>query len=198
MITIQDGQLDKNNIEEAADILCKAFKDDPLYNAIFHKEKDLRRYIKLMVKYYQRNGEIHIALNDNKIVGAAIWNRKGMPFFSLRSILASGMLGTVLVFLLKIQISSLIRLENETLTTERYHYNKEHHYIFMLGSVAKGAGRALMEYDMRKFSDCPIYLENSNIKDNQNFYEKLGFHSIKTIDVMGVSIDLLTNSKGDQ
>ncbi|AFA49953.1 N-acetyltransferase [Acetobacterium woodii] len=198
MITIQDGKLDKNNIEEAADILCKAFKDDPLYNAIFHKEKDLRRYIKLMVKYYQRNGEIHIALNENKIVGASIWNRKGMPFFSLRSILASGMLGTVLKFLLKIQISSLIRLENETLITERYHYNKEHHYIFMLGSVAKGAGRALMEYDMRKFSDCPIYLENSNIKDNQNFYERLGFHSIKTIDVMGVSIDLLTNSKGDQ
>ena len=57
-----------------------------------------------MVKYYQRNGEIHIALNDNKIVGAAIWNRKGMPFFSLRSILASGMLGTVLVFLLKIRL----------------------------------------------------------------------------------------------
>lgn len=197
MITIQDGKLDKNNIEEAANILCKAFKDDPLYNAIFHKEKDLRRYIKLMVKYYHRNGEIHIALNENKIVGVSIWNHKGMPFFSLRSILSSGMLGTVLKFLLMIQISSLIKLENETLITERFHYNKEHHYIFMLGSVAKGAGRTLMEYDIRKFNDCPIYLENSNIKDNQNFYERLGFHSIKTIDVMGVSVDLLTNSKGD-
>jgi hypothetical protein len=101
-------------------------------------------------------------------------------------------------FLMLAQIKSLIMVKNEALITERYHYNKEHHYLFMIASVRKGAGRALMEYDIKKFSDCPIYLENSNIKDNQKFYERLGFHSIKTIDVMGTPVDLLTNSKGDQ
>lgn len=55
-----------------------------------------------------------------------------------------------------------------------------------------------MKYDIEEFSDCPIYLVNSNVKDNQIFCQRLGFHSIKTIDVMGVSVDLLTNSKGDQ
>jgi hypothetical protein len=54
-----------------------------------------------------------------------------------------------------------------------------------------------MEHAIKKFNNYPIYLENSNIKDNQSFYEKLGFHSIKVIEVMGVSVDLMSNSKGD-
>lgn len=198
MITIWDRKLDKNSREAAATVLCIAFKNDPLYNAVFQNSKDLCRYIKLMVDYYNRNGEIHVAVLEDQIVGASIWNHKGTPFFSMRSVLISGMFGEVLKFLMLIQIKSMIKLKNETLITERYHYNKEHHYLFMIGSVAKGAGRALMEYDIKKFSDCPIYLENSNIKDNHNFYKRLGFHSIKTIEVMEVLVDLLTNSKGDQ
>jgi hypothetical protein len=55
-----------------------------------------------------------------------------------------------------------------------------------------------MEYDSEKFSDCPIYLEYSNIQDDKILDEKFGFHAIKLIDVMGISVDLLTNSKGDQ
>jgi len=55
-----------------------------------------------------------------------------------------------------------------------------------------------MEYDSEKFSDCSIYLENSNVQDDKIFDEKFGFHAIKMIDVMGISVDLLTNSKGDQ
>lgn len=198
MITICDRKLDNKRLDEAADVLCQTFKNDPLYNAVFQNTKDLCRYIKLMVDYYNRTGEIHVAMVDDEIVGASIWNHKGTPFFSLRSVITSGMFAEILKFLMLIQIKSMIKLKNETLITERDHYNKEHHYLFMIGSMAKGAGRALMEYDIKKFNDCPIYLENSNIKDNQNFYEKLGFHSIKTIDVMGISVDLLTNSKGDQ
>lgn len=198
MITIRDRKLDKNDLEKAVAVLCDAFENDPLYQAVFQNKKDLCRYIKLMVNYYNRNGEIHVAIADEKIVGASIWNHKGTPFFSIHSVIKSGMVKDIIKFLLMIQIKSMIQLKNETLITERYHYNQEHHYLFMIGSVYKGAGRALMDYAIKKFSDCPIYLENSNIKDNQIFYQRRGFQSIKTIDVMGVSVDLLTNSKGDQ
>ena len=197
MIAISEKKLDPNSLEKVSEVLGQAFKSDPLYDAVFQNEKDLCRYIRLMVNYYNRNGEIHVAVVEDKIVGASVWNHKGKPFFSIRAVLTSGMLGSILKFILLIQIKSMIKLKNETLITERYHYNKEHHYLFMIGSVEKGAGRALMEYDIKKFDDCPIYLENSNIKDNQRFYERLGFHSIKTIEVMGISVDLLTNSKGD-
>lgn len=198
MITISDKKLDKNSLEKAAAVLCQAFEKDPLYQAVFQNEKDLCRYIRLMVEYYNRNGEIHVAVVDEKIVGASIWNHKGKPFFSIRSVFVSGMIGQIIKFLLLIQLKSMIRLRNETLITERYHYNQEHHYLFMIGSVYRGAGRALMDYAIEKFRDCPIYLENSNIKDNNYFYQRLGFHSIKTIEVLGVLVDLLNNSKGDQ
>ena len=198
MITISDKKLDQHRLEKVVAVLCQAFKDDPLYLAVFQNEQDLCRYIRLMVEYYNRNGEIHVAVDDEKIVGASIWNHKGKPFFSIRSVLVSGMVGEIIKFLLLIQLKSMIRLRNETLITERYHYNQEHHYLFMIGSVHRGAGRALMDYAIKKFSDCPIYLENSNIKDNTCFYQQLGFHSVKTIEVMGVLVDLMNNSKGDQ
>lgn len=198
MITIKDRKLDKKSLAETTDVLTKAFKNDPLYQAIFQSEKELRLYLKLMLDYYNKNGEIHLAILDNKIVGASIWNHKGMPFFSIRNVVTSGMFGDIFKFLMTTQLKSIIKLKNESLITERYHYNREHHYLFMIGSVRSGAGRSLMEYAIGKFSDCPIYLENSNMKDNRIFYRGLGFHSIKTIDVMGVPVDLLTNSKGDQ
>ena len=198
MITISDKKLDQHRLEKVVAVLCQAFKDDPLYLAVFQNEQDLCRYIRLMVEYYNRNGEIHVAVDDEKIVGASIWNHKGKPFFSIRSVLVIGMVGEIIKFLLLIQLKSMIRLRNETLITERYHYNQEHHYLFMIGSVHRGAGRALMDYAIKKFRDCPIYLENSNIKDNTCFYQRLGFHSVKTIEVMGVLVDLMNNSKGDQ
>lgn len=198
MITVWDKKLDKNDLEKVVAVLCDAFENDPLYQAVFQNKKDLCRYIKLMVNYYNCNGEIHVAIADEKIVGASIWNHKGTPFFSIHSVIKSGMVKDIIKFLLMIQIKSMIKLKNETLITERYHYNQEHHYLFMIGSAYKGAGRALMDYAIKKFNDCPIYLENSNVKDNQIFYQSLGFDLIKRIDVMRVSVDLLTNSKGDQ
>ncbi|MBC3889689.1 hypothetical protein GH810_15370 [Acetobacterium paludosum] len=195
MIVIRDKKLDKYNLAGTTDILTAAFKDDPLYQAIFQNERELRRYLKLMLDYFNENGEIHTAVVNDEIVGVSIWNFKGTPFFSIRNALTSGMFGEIFKFLMITQVKSLIKLKNEGLITERYHYKREHHYLFMIGSVKKGAGRLLMEYAIGKFSECPIYLENSNIKDNKIFYERLEFHSIKTIDVMGISVDLLTNGK---
>jgi GNAT superfamily N-acetyltransferase len=198
MMAIMDQKQGKDGIEQITEVLTTAFKDDPLYQEIFESEKELRRYLRLMADYYNHNGEVHTAVVDGEIVGVSVWNFKGTPFFSLRSALKCGMFGEVLKFLMITRIKSLIKLKNEELITERYHYNREHHYLFMIGSVMRGAGRTLMEYAIEKFSDCPIYLENSNVKKNRIFYERLGFHPIKRIEVLGVSMDLLTNSKGEQ
>lgn len=198
MIAIRDMKLDKKNLASTTDVLTKAFINDPLYQVIFQNERELRLYIRLMLDYYNKNGEIHAAVCEDKIVGVSIWNPRGAPFFSIGNVLTSRMFGDIFKFLFMTRIKSMIKLKNEVLITEGYHYNREHHYLFMIGSVMKGAGCSLMEYAVGKFSEYPIYLENSNIKDNRIFYEGLGFHSIKTIDVMGISVDLLTNSKGDQ
>jgi len=198
MITISDRKLDKISLAFTTDVLTKAFKNDPLYQVIFKNEKELRLYFKLMLDYYNKNGEIHTATADDQIVGVSIWNLKGTPFVGMGTVLATQSFGDIFKFLMTTQIRSMIKLNNEGLITEGHHYKLEHHYVFILASVMKGAGRSLMEYAIGKFTDFPIYLENSNIKDNRIFYERLGFHSLKMIDVMGISVDLLTNSKGDQ
>lgn len=198
MIMVSDEKPNKKELYESADVLTAAFRDDPLYNAIFQNEKELRIYLKMMIDYYKKNGEIHLAMEGQKIIGVSLWNPGGGSFFSIGNVLASHMFGDIFRFFLMIRLKSILKLKNEVLITERYHFKREHHYLFMIGSVQKGAGRCLMEYAMEKFDNYPIYLENSNIKDNQKFYGKLGFEAFKTIEVMGVPVDLMTNSKGDQ
>ena len=197
-MTIKDGKLDKKNLVYAAGVLTEAFKDDPLYKTIFKNEKELRVYLKLLLIYYNRNGEIHVARAGDKIVAASVWNPKGAPFMTIRNMLKSGMFFDLLEFFIIMHVKSMKKLKNEVLITEQHHYKRAHNYLFLIGSVMKGAGRSLMEYAIGKYRDCPIYLENSNIKGNRLFYEQLGFHSLKTIEVMGVPVDLLTNSKGDR
>ena len=197
-MTIRDGKLDKKSLVYAAGVLTDAFKNDPLYKTIFKNEKELRIYMKLLLVYYNRNGEIHVARSDDKIVAASVWDSKGVPFITIRNMLKSGMLFDLLEFFIIMHAKSMKKLKNEVLITEQHHYKREHNYLLLIGSVMKGAGHALMAYAIRKFRDCPIYLENSNIEANRLFYEQLGFHSIKTIEVMGVPVDLLTISKGDR
>jgi len=196
-MTISDGKLDKKSLANAADVLTEAFKDDPLDKVIFDNERELHLYLKLMLVYYNKNGEIHIGFVDDEIAAVSIWNPKGTRFANIGNMLTRGMFLDVLVFFIKTRFKSITKLNYEVLITERYryHYNREHNYLFMIASVRKGAGYKLMEYAIGKFNDCPIYLENSNIKNNRSFYERLGFHLIKTIDVMGIPVDLLTNSK---
>lgn len=195
MMTIRDEKLDKKSLINAADVLTEAFKNDPLNKIIFENERELHLYLKLMLAYYNKNGKVHTVFVDDKITAVSIWIPKGMHFATIGNMLTRGMFLDVLVFFIKTRFRSITKLNYEVLITERHHYNREHNYLFMIGSVRKGAGYALMEYAIGKFNDCPIYLENSNIKNNRSFYERLGFHSIKTIDVMGVLVDLLTNSK---
>ena len=193
MMKITNEKLDRMSLSIATEVLTEAFRNDPLYNVIFENERELHLYLKLITGYYNKNGEIHTAIVDDKIVAVSIWNSKGTHLATISNMLIDGMLLEVIVFFIRTRFKSIKKLNYEVLITERYHYNKEHKYLFMLGSARKGAGYALMEYAIGKFNNCPIYLENSNIKSNKNFYERLGFHSIKVIDVMGIPVDLLTN-----
>jgi len=114
-------KINKKDLAAVTDVLTTAFKNDLLYQAVFQNEKELRRYLKLMLDYFNNNGEIHTAVVDDKIVGVSIWNFKGTPFFNIRNALKSGMIGEIFNFLMITQIKSLIKLKKEGLITERYH-----------------------------------------------------------------------------
>ena len=97
--------------------MAEAFRDDPLYKAIFKNEKELRAYLKLLLVYYNRNGEIHVARADDKIVAASVWNPKGAPFMTIRNMLKSGMLFDLLEFFIIMHVRSMKKLKSEVLIT---------------------------------------------------------------------------------
>ncbi|WKY47606.1 hypothetical protein Q5O24_14845 [Eubacteriaceae bacterium ES3] len=196
-MNVSEQKLDRKKIQEAHTILIEAFKNDPLYKVVFLETLELNRYLKIMLQYYNRAGRIIATYDQGQMVAVSLWMHQRDPFFSLRKAVQNRMAKELLIFGLKTRFRSLVRMIKEAWLTERYHDDREHHYLFMIASIKKGGGSALLEYAEEKFDDCPIYLENSNVQDNWNFYERHDFHLVKRIDVMGVYVDLLTNRKGD-
>ena len=194
---VSQQKLDRKKIQEAHALLIEAFKNDPLYQMVFLEQAELNRYLKIMLQYYNRAGTIFTAYDQEKMVAVSLWMHQQEHFFSFRKALKNRMAKEMLGFALKTRFSSLIRMIREAWMTERYHDDREHHYLFMIGSIQKVAGSGLLEYAIEKYDDCPIYLENSNVIDNWHFYERHDFHLIRRIDVMGVYVDLLTNRKGE-
>ncbi|WKY44650.1 hypothetical protein Q5O14_00725 [Eubacteriaceae bacterium ES2] len=194
---ISEQKLDRKKLQEAHALLIEAFEDDPLYQMVFLEQAELNRYLKIMLQYYNRTGTIFTAYDQGKMVAVSLWMYQQNQFFSFRKALKNRMAREMLVFALKTRFSSLVRMIKEAWMTERYHEDREHHYLFMIASIKKGGGSAILTHAIEQFDDCPIYLENSNVADNWHFYERHDFHLIRRIDVMGVYVDLLTNRKGD-
>ncbi len=198
MIQISDKKLNKQMISLIADLLLESFKKDKLYHTVFSNDSEILSFFTLLLTYYNKIGQIHTAYVGERIVAASIWNPQGAPIINIRNLIKNGFLFSLIKFILNSSLKSLARLKKEILITERHHLKIKHHYLYVIGSVYKGAGKALMQYAAEKLGDCPLYLENSNINDNKVFYEKCGFYRLDTIDVLGVEIDLLTNCKGEQ
>lgn len=196
MMVLQQ-KLDRKKMQEAHAILIEAFKDDPLYQMVFMEPSELNRYLKVMLQYYNRSGTIFTAYDQGDMVAVSLWMHQQNPFFSVRRAIKNRMASELLGFALKTHLGSLVRMIKEAWMTERYHDDREHHYLFMIASIKKGGGSAILTHAISQFDDCPIYLENSNVADNWHFYERHDFHLIRRIEVMGVYVDLLTNRKGD-
>lgn len=66
-LKISDKKLDQHRLEKVVAVLCvRHLKMIPCTYGGFQNEQDLCRYIRLMVEYYNRNGEIHVAVDDEK------------------------------------------------------------------------------------------------------------------------------------
>lgn len=195
---VSEQKLDRKKLQEAHALLIEAFKDDPLYKRVFSKPMEFNRYLKIMLQYYNRSGTIHTAYDQGEMAAVSLWMHQRSPFFSFGEALKNRMAREMMGFVLKVRFSSLVRMLREARMTERFHEDREHHYLFMIASIKKGGGSALLNYAIHKFDDCPIYLENSNVADNWYFYERHDFHLIRRIDVMGVYVDLMTNRKGEK
>lgn len=194
MIKIID-HLNEEHKRDAYKVLTDSFLNDPLFKSIFENAREINAYARMSIEYYNKIGKIHTAYDeDGRLVGLALWNPPYSPVLSSKNLMKHGLLNEYLRFINIVYVQSVYKLMREYLKTEREHYNGEHYYLFMIGSVMHGAGSALMKFALDQFNDCPVYLENSNVSANRKFYEKLGFRVVGKINVFGIDVEPMMNS----
>ncbi len=190
-LKIHACKLSKKQMSEVTDVIKKAFEDTKTFQKIFESNLEISEYIKLLVDYYNKNGEIHTAVYQGKIVGAAIWNLPGKTVASIVDLIAGR---TDHPF----SDDTLMRLSHEFLITERHHYRPRHYYLYFIGSIHKGAGSELLGFAMRRFKPGRMYLENSDMDANKDFYKNFGFKRLKVIKVFGIPVELLMYSQDEE
>jgi len=190
-IEVEEKKLTRFELEEAVSVLSKAFEGDALFNAMLSNKKELLEFIRISLNYYNLVGEIHLARTDGNIVGVSVWNPLGTSIISVRNLFKYGQVFQTLYCIFKFRLNSLFKIKMEYVITESRRYRGEHNYLYLIGSVKRGAGSRLLEFACKKFTDAPIYLEDSCQKLNSRFYKKFGFVSIGCVCVFGVKEDLL-------
>lgn len=191
VIEVQMNKLTPSEIEEAVNVLGKAFENDALFKAMLSNKDELLEFLRISLNYYNRVGEIHLAKSDGNIVGVSVWNPKGTSIISVRNLFKHGQAIETILCLFKFRLNSLFKIKMEYAITESRRYKGEHNYLYLLGSVKKGAGSRLLKFACERFTNAPIYLEDSCHRLNSKFYEKFGFTSIGCVKVFGVKEDLL-------
>ena len=190
-IEVQVNKLTPTEVEEAVNVLGNAFENDALFKTMLSNKSELLEFLRISLNYYNRVGEIHLAKDDGNIVGVSVWNPKGTPIISARNIFKYGQAIETIFCLFKFRLNSLLKIKMEYAITESRRYKGEHNYLYLIGSVKKGAGSKLLQFACERFTNAPIYLEDSCQRLNSRFYGKFGFTSIGSVKVLGVKEDLL-------
>ena len=182
IIDEDDLNLIFNNLQ---DILSKAFFNDPYYVYIMPNEKKrtshLKWWMKIMLKYSFKNGEIYVTSDNKGIKGVSLWCGPKKPTLNNIELALLGLIN----YPFEIGIKGFIRMLNVSTEWEKIHkkQNKNHYYLLVIGVdpefQRKGIGSLLMKEILKKADsenlDC--YLETVT-EENMRFYEHHNFKSI--------------------
>ncbi len=162
--------------------MTQVFENDPVFQFIFQSSKELARFLEICLLYYLKQGTVLGAYDEQgELRGISLWNTPGGSPVSVKSVLKSGMLGKFLGLLFHVRTGSFYRMLKLSDLTGKKHPEKEHAYLFLLAAFQPGAGGALLEEAFLNFGDCDSYLENSNPRANNAFYQKHGFELLPKI-----------------
>jgi GNAT superfamily N-acetyltransferase len=175
----------KQEIPAAAEILARAFFDDPVLAALMgesaNRSARIARYFELECEVTSRGyGEIWL---DGDLLGAAIWRRPGGYPEPL------GLQLRMLPKYLRLFPREFVRASKAINVMARAHPKEPHWYPFAVGVVpeaqGQGRGTALMEPVLARCDSegTPSYLEAST-EDNARLYERLGFERRGELEVL--------------
>ncbi len=175
----------KDEISVAAQILGRAFVDDPVVGAFItagpRREQRLARYFELECRLTSSGyGEIWL---DEDGLGAAIWRRPGgypEPLLKQLRLVPS---------YLRLFPREFLAASRAMNVMARAHPKQPHWYLFAVGVVpeatGQGRGSALLRPVLERCDadGIPAYLEASTA-ENARLYERLGFEPREELEIL--------------
>jgi GNAT superfamily N-acetyltransferase len=163
---------------ETAQVLARAFHDDPVFGWIFPAEgsrpRRLRRYFVTELNHESlRHGAVDVARVDGHAAGAALW----FPPGTWSGTAASAIPGYLRAFGRRLAIGA----QYQSVAVRAHPRDEPHWYLSIIGvdpaRQGSGVGAALLRSRLRQCDEqgLPAYLESSNL-ENVPLYQHFGFH----------------------
>jgi ribosomal protein S18 acetylase RimI-like enzyme len=194
-------KISDKEIDKASQVLADGFSEDPLMKNLFrgnNKQQGIQTAVKMFLKYYQKYGAIYADSKDIK--GVIIIAQDKESFMSFDKMLVSGAIipALKLIFISGFDgISRTIALASLDDLRKEYHQKNSFIYIQMLGvakkNQGKGIGKTLLNatFEKSKQLKLGVYLETES-ENNVRFYNKLGFETIKEIELTQINQKMWT------
>jgi GNAT superfamily N-acetyltransferase len=167
----------RDDAAETAQILARAFYDDPVFGWFFPAEESrqqrLQRFFVTELHHESlRHGAVEVACVDGRVAGAAVWFPPGASLGTE----ASALPGYLRAFGSRLVIVS----QYESVAVSGHPREEPHWYLNMIGvdpvRQGHGLGAALLRSRLRRCDQegLPAYLESSKL-ENVPLYEHFGF-----------------------
>lgn len=195
-MTTAQNRLDKPQIRAAAEVLTRAFYDDPLCTSFIpdalERKKKLHHVLETIVRYSVSYGEVY-ATSPN-FEGVAAW----LPSDRVKMTLWQGIRSGGLSILLNLGLGATLRqlsVSDLMYSVHKRHIASPHWYLYLLGvePVLQGKGYAsnliktMLNRADREGLGC--YLDNTNEK-NLPMYQHYGFRVIEEYKVPKTGVSL--------
>jgi GNAT superfamily N-acetyltransferase len=180
-IAMQTGRMAKEQIPDSAQVLARAFQDDPLTNYWLpdeeHRRKALPWFMGIAAKYGHTYGEVETT--EGGVLGNAIWLTPGNTHVPPLRMMRAGMYAAPF----KLGWGNFGRFMKSLDFMEKIHKEQapeDHWYLMIIGvdppRQGQGIGSALMQPAIAKAdaAHLPCYLETQT-EINVTLYRKHGF-----------------------
>ncbi len=188
-------RIEKDEAARAGEVLADAFKEDPLWRAVFADSppEQIKAFFETPVRYCIKYGEVYAP--SAKIEGVAAWIPGQYSEMTFWRMIASGSFWSSMK-----SGQEMVRQYQkifEPIEQDRREYMGENPYIYLyIIGVArqhqgKGYGRMLLEGLIEKSENqgLPIYLETET-EDNARMYERFGFEIIQVVQLPLVDLPM--------
>ncbi|MDV0446295.1 hypothetical protein MsAg5_01250 [Methanosarcinaceae archaeon Ag5] len=176
---------------EIFQVMTESFMKNPLVGDYFFRqnEKKVYAFIQTTIEYYMRLGDIIVCKNESgKIVAVCALGMPDIEPVSLGSVIKNGMLLDFIGLIFKVGPSDVQRTLKAADILDANHIHEPHCYLYMLSSVEKGAGRALLTQVIDTYTqDNMIYFESTVTKNDHAYYKSFGAKSIGETTIGGIS-----------